>query len=198
VIYIHKKGDRTSPNNYRGITLLNVVGKVINKVLATRLAAAADAHGLLHEAQNAFRPGRSCDDHVFALSQVLKGRNNRNQRTYAFFLSLHKAYDTIWRDGLLYVLWQKGVRGKLWHHIRVHLYSTSKRQVQHGQRRSKSFVVDMGCVFPLFETRGSAPSSPSRGMSQVRNPPGTNILVLTCSLGSSRCPRCADVPNVRH
>ncbi len=55
---------------------------------------------------------------IFTLSQLVRGRKNRNQRTYAFFLDLQKAYhDTVWRDGLLYVLWQKGIRGKLWHYI---------------------------------------------------------------------------------
>ena len=43
-------------------------------------------------------------------TQLVRGRKN-----YAFFLDLQKAYDTVWRDGLLCVLWQKGIRGKLWH-----------------------------------------------------------------------------------
>jgi hypothetical protein len=37
----------------------------------------------------------------------------RTVTTDAFFLDLQKAYDTVWRDGLLYVLWQKGIRGML-------------------------------------------------------------------------------------
>jgi hypothetical protein len=62
--------------------------------------------------------GRQMTIDIFTLSQLVRGRKNRNQRTYAFFLDLQKAYhDTVWRDGLLYVLWQKGIRGKLWHYI---------------------------------------------------------------------------------
>ncbi len=87
-----------------------LLGKLTNKVIANRLIGAAEEHELLHEAQNAFRPGRSTDDHIFTLSQLVRGKKNRNQRTYAFFLDLQKAYDTVWRDGLLYVLWQKGIR----------------------------------------------------------------------------------------
>ena len=143
IIYLHKKGDPKVANNYRGITLLSVVGKLTNKVIANRLISAAEEHALLHEAQNAFRPGRSTDDHIFTLSQLLRGRKNRNQRTYAFFLDLHKAYDTVWRDGLLYVLWQKGIRGKLWHYIRD-FYCSSKRRVQYNRHLSKCFCIDMG------------------------------------------------------
>jgi len=143
IIYMHKKGDPKNTNNYRGITLLSVVGKLTNKVIANRLISAAEEHELLHEAQNAFRPGRSTDDHIFTLSQLVRGRKNRNQRTYAFFLDLQKAYDTVWRDGLLYVLWQKGIRGKLWHYIRD-FYCSSKRRVQYNRHLSKCFYIDMG------------------------------------------------------
>jgi hypothetical protein len=86
--------DPKDTNNYRGITLLSVVGMLTNKVIANRLIGAVEEHELLHEAQNAFRPGRSTDDHIFTLSQLVRGRKNRNQRTYAFFLDLQKAYDT--------------------------------------------------------------------------------------------------------
>jgi hypothetical protein len=47
----------------------------------------------------------------------------------------------IWRDGLLYVLWQKGIRGKLWHYIRD-FYCSSKRRVQYNMHLSKcSFTL---------------------------------------------------------
>jgi hypothetical protein len=48
----------------------------------------------------------------------------------------------------LYVLWQKGIRGKLWHYIRD-FYSncsncSSKRRVQYNRHLSKCFYIDMG------------------------------------------------------
>ena len=35
IVSLFKKGDQEDPNNYRGITLLNVVGKLFNKVLVS-------------------------------------------------------------------------------------------------------------------------------------------------------------------
>jgi hypothetical protein len=44
IIYMHKKGDPKDSNNYRGITLLSVVGKLTNQVIANRLIGAAEEH----------------------------------------------------------------------------------------------------------------------------------------------------------
>jgi hypothetical protein len=89
--------------------------------------------------------GRQMTTHIFTLSQLVRGRKNRNQRTYAFFLDLQKAYDTVWRDGLLYVLWQKGIRGKLWHYIRD-FYCSSKRRVHYNRAAPEQVLLHRhGC-----------------------------------------------------
>ena len=58
---IFKKGDREDPANYRGITLLSVVGKVFCKILNNRLVQCLEK-GVLYEGQAGFRINRSCMD----------------------------------------------------------------------------------------------------------------------------------------
>ena len=41
-----KKGDREQPGNYRGITLLSVVGKVFCKILNNRMVQRLDKGGV--------------------------------------------------------------------------------------------------------------------------------------------------------
>ncbi len=36
------------------------------------------------------------------------------KHTYAFFLDVQKAFDTVWHDGLWFKLWELGVRGRMW------------------------------------------------------------------------------------
>ena len=59
IVNIFKKRDREDPANYRGITLLSVVGKVSCKILNNRLVQCLDKEGALHEGQAGFRINRS-------------------------------------------------------------------------------------------------------------------------------------------
>ena len=54
IVNLFKKGDREDPGNYRGITLLSVIGKVFCKVLNNRLVHCLDKEGVLQEGQAAW------------------------------------------------------------------------------------------------------------------------------------------------
>ena len=49
IVNLFKKGDREDPGNYRGITFLSVVGKLVCTVLKNRLVHCYDKEGALHE-----------------------------------------------------------------------------------------------------------------------------------------------------
>ena len=61
------KGERSDCNNYRGISLLSVIGKVFAKVILIRLQKLAER--VYTESQCGFRAGRSTIDMVFSLHQ---------------------------------------------------------------------------------------------------------------------------------
>ena len=86
IISLFKKGDREDPGNYRGITLLNVVGKLFNKVLNYRLLEWLEEHNKLSESQAGFRSGRSCVDNIFILNEVIQGILQESKKTFCFFL----------------------------------------------------------------------------------------------------------------
>ena len=55
----------------------------------------------------------------------MQGRIKEGKRTYTFFLDVQKAYDTVWRNGLWFKLWELGVKGKMWRVIK-RMYEFSK------------------------------------------------------------------------
>ena len=68
IVSLYKKGDVEDPGNYRGITLLNVVGKLFCKILNNRLVIRLESEKALHEGQAGFRAKRSCVDNVYTLN----------------------------------------------------------------------------------------------------------------------------------
>ena len=71
IVNLFKKGDREQPGNYRGITLLSVLGKVFCKILNNRMVQHSDKGGVLHEGQVGFRMNRSCIDNIYTLNEIV-------------------------------------------------------------------------------------------------------------------------------
>ena len=72
LVPLHKKGDKSSPDNYRGVTLLNVLGKIFTRILNNRLETWAEKYQIYIEAQNGFRQGRGTTDSIFMLHQMVQ------------------------------------------------------------------------------------------------------------------------------
>jgi hypothetical protein len=148
VFPLYKDGDDRDPLNYRGITLLSIVGKVYNRVLATRLMKFGEREGLgIVEEQGGFRPERGTEDQIFIFTEVLRARTQRT--TYTAFIDMQKAYDRVWRNGLWKRMWDEGVRGKIWRVIK-NMYSVVQSSVLVGVEKTDTFDlhtgVRQGCV----------------------------------------------------
>ena len=67
---LFKKGDKTSCDNYRGITLLSHTGKLYNRIIERRLQSHVEE--VLLECQHDFRPNRGTVDLVFTIKMILE------------------------------------------------------------------------------------------------------------------------------
>ena len=140
---IYKKGDPTNPANYRPITLGSAVDKLYHLVLNARLLGHLEATGGIHEAQNGFRAKRGAVDNIFMLRACVDARLKAKLDTFLLFLDIEKAYDTVWRGGLLWHLWRKGVRGRFFR-VLANMTEGAEFMVLHGGALSEPFHPDLG------------------------------------------------------
>lgn len=99
---IHKKGEITDCENYRGIALLDVIYKVLATLLKRRLDKYIEP--LLGDYQGGFRRNRATTDQIFMMKQVLNMCQEYNIPIYLLFVDFKKAYDTIDRREVLETL----------------------------------------------------------------------------------------------
>jgi hypothetical protein len=63
IVLIHKEGDKTDCNNYRGISLLSTSYKMLSNILLSRLVPYKDE--IIGDHQCGFRCNRSTTDQIF-------------------------------------------------------------------------------------------------------------------------------------
>ena len=107
LIPIPKKGDLSQCDNWRGIALLDVVGKVVARVIQGRLQKLAEDE--LPESQCGFRKGRGCMDMVFSVRQLVEKSWEHKEKLFITFVDLKKAYDSVPREAMWTVLRKLGV-----------------------------------------------------------------------------------------
>ena len=135
------KGDVYECGNYRGISLLSVVGKVYGRVLINRIRDKTE--GVISEVQSGFRRGRGCTDQTFAVREICEKYLKKGKDVYFAFLDLEKAYDRVDRDAMWNVLRLYGVGGKLLKAVKS-MYAGSKACVRVGNEMSEWFTVRVG------------------------------------------------------
>ena len=101
--------NRCDFDNYRFITMGNTVAKLFGIVLLVRLSHWSERTRLISDSQNAFRPGRNCEQHVLSMTETLKERRRLQQDTYVLFVDFRKAYDNVYQPALWKVLEHVGV-----------------------------------------------------------------------------------------
>ena len=154
LVPLHKKGSIHSTDNYRGITLLSVLGKIFTRVLNNRLTKWAEDYGIYVEAQGGFRQGRGTTDNIFILYNIINTSINSGKTLYTAFIDFSKAFDYVVRDNLWYKLLKLGVNGKMLNILKS-MYSHVKNKVFYKGNKSDSFESVLGvrqgdCLSPFL------------------------------------------------
>ena len=95
------KPDYSTPKAYRIISLLNCLGKVLERILAKRLGDMAESGPLLHESQMGGRRQRSAVDTALLLTDCVERNKAKGHKTSAAFLDIKGAFDHVSKARLL-------------------------------------------------------------------------------------------------
>ena len=149
IITLYKnKGEKSNCDNYRGITLLSIAGKILARILLNRLVPTI-AEDNTPESQCGFRRNRSTTDMVFVLRQLQEKCREQNKGLYVSFVDLTKAFDTVSRKGMWQIMERLGCPPRFLNMV-ILLHDDQRGQVRLNGDLSEPFAISngvkQGCV----------------------------------------------------
>ena len=160
VVPLFKSQDRTECTNYRPISLLLTISKLLEKIVYCRMYRYLEKHEKLYVSQYGFREGHSCENAVSELvSQIVKGQQE-GLYTLSLFLDLSKAFDSLEHKVLLKKLEHYGLRGTAnnWfasylhnRRMRVKCTISSTGKLEYSRYQTVNYGTPQGsCLGPLI------------------------------------------------
>ena len=129
ILPIYKnKGSKTSPENYRPITLLSCFGKLFTSILNSRITKYIEESEIIDACQAGFRKGFSTIDNLFILQNLIEISKANKSKLFCAFIDFKQAFDTVWRNGLWLKLANSKINGKCLNFIK-NMYNNIKSRI---------------------------------------------------------------------
>ena len=143
IVPIFKNGNTDDAHNYRGITLINILGKIYSQILLNRLSKWSEKHDKLSKNQFGFQKGKSTVDCIFLLHSVISKVLHSGEKLYCVFIDYEKAFDRINRPLLWHKLIHEGVSSKFVRALKS-MYDEVRACIRCNGSLSRSFNSYMG------------------------------------------------------
>jgi hypothetical protein len=101
IIPVFKNGNTTDPGNYRPISLLPIISKIWEKIMAEQICEFLEENGLFSSHQFGFRKGRTTEQAILNHIEHIIISIEKNKSYIASFLDLTKAFDCVSHNILL-------------------------------------------------------------------------------------------------
>ena len=143
----HKKGNCSTPSNYRPISLTNVCCKLLEHIIYTHIFSHLNSHQILCDNQHGFRQGRSCETQLLLTIDDLARNLDNNLQTDVIFLDFAKAFD---HSCLLHKLDHYGIRDNLLSWLENFLTQRTQCITVEGHYSSTTNITSGSVLAPLL------------------------------------------------
>ena len=108
-----KKDNPSEISNYRPISFLSTVGKVLEKIVHKHLYNFFHEHNTISNLQSGFVPGDSTVNQLVDIYNTFCKALDEGKEVRSIFCDISKAFDRVWHRGLLFKLKSVGITGNL-------------------------------------------------------------------------------------
>ena len=129
---IYKKEDRSSPSNYRPISLLSCIGKTMERCVHKHLYNYISQNNLLTPLQSGFISGDSTTNQLLNIYHMFCEAVDNGKEVRVVFCDISKAFDRVWHKGLLFKLAAIGCSKSLLRWFTSYLSGRRQRVVING------------------------------------------------------------------
>ena len=140
---IFKKGSRLLVSNYRPISLLSNINKILEKIMHKRIYAFLEKYEILYNLQFGFRSKYSTTHALIHMTEAIRSALDSGNVTCGIFVDFAKAFDTVNHEILLKKLDNYGFRGAINNWFRSYLTNRQQKVVINGFE-SKNQVMKHG------------------------------------------------------
>ena len=124
-----KRGNKSLPSNYRPVSLLSCVSKILEKIVYKQIYNHLHINKLLYKFQSRFQPGYSTTHQIIELYDNIVLALDKKQITSITFADISKTFDTVWIKALILKLENYGIKGKLLFWLKSYLSRRKQRVV---------------------------------------------------------------------
>ena len=159
VIPLYKGKSMDLMVNYRPISLLIMLSKILEKIIHKRLYSYLDTRNVLYASQYGFHSKRSCQQAIAELMGYILHSKNKTEHSASVFLNLLKAFDMLDHQILLKKLHRYGIRGEAHDWFESYLagrsltakITTSPNHIEKSERFDIAYGTAQGsCLGPLL------------------------------------------------
>ncbi len=145
VVPIFKSGNNESTDNYRPISLLSIISKILEKTVAIQLVNHLDRNNLLYKHQYGFQKNKNTEHNLLSATNFIHNSLNNGEYCIGLFLDLKKAFDVCSHEILITKLSYLGINDTALNWFKSYLNNRTQF-VEINGKRSNLLPLDMSVL----------------------------------------------------